>query len=72
MINGAFTVRRLDTSSIGVRDRRTAAEKNELRLLSEHNSGQDDSTEYNLTLPEVNTDPIYEVKDKSFTDQLNI
>ena len=54
------------------RDCWAAAEKNELRLLSEHDSAQDDPTECNLTLPAIETDPIYEDVDNDFTDQLNI
>ena len=53
-------------------DQRAAAEKNELRLLSEHNSAQDDPMEYNTILPAIETDAMYENADNDFTDQLNI
>ena len=54
------------------RDRRAAAEKNELRILSKQNGERDDPTEYNPTLPAVETDTIYEDSDNDYGDQLNI
>ena len=49
------------------RDRRTAAEKAELRLLVDQNNGQD-----NLEVPLTETDPVYVDSDNDYTDQLNI
>ena len=54
------------------RDRRAAAKKNELRILSEQNGERNDPTEYNLTLPVVETDTIYEDSDNDYAEQLNI
>ena len=49
------------------RDRRAAAEKAELRILSESNNGQD-----TLPMPDTETDPVYDDSDNEYTDQLNI
>ena len=49
------------------RDRQTAAEKAELRILSDPNNGQDA-----LPIPDTETDPVYDDSDNEYTDQLNI
>ena len=49
------------------RDRRAAAEKAELRILSDSNNGQD-----TLPIPDTETDPVYDDSDNEYTDQLNI
>ena len=48
-------------------DRRVAAEKAELRLLSDSNNGQD-----TLPTPGVQPDPVYGDSDNKYLDQLNI
>ena len=48
-------------------DRRTAAEKAELRILSDPNNGQDA-----LPIPDTETNPVYDDSDNEYTDQLNI
>ena len=55
-------------------NRHAAAEKNELRLLAEEpdGHGQDNPTEYNLTWPAIDSDPIFEDSDNEYTEQLNI
>ena len=50
-----------------VRDRRVAAEKAELRILSDSNNGQD-----TLPIPDTETDPVYDDSDNEYADQLNI
>ena len=49
------------------RNRRAAAEKAELQLLSDPNNGQD-----TMPIPDTETDPVYDDSDNEYTDQLNI
>ena len=49
------------------RDRRAAAEKAELCILSDSNNGQD-----TLPIPNTETNPVYDDSDNEYTDQLNI
>ena len=49
------------------RDRRAAAEKAELRLLSDPTDGQE-----TLPIPDPETDPGYDDSENEYPDQLNI
>ena len=71
MINGVSIAKKLghfvDRCYKKARDRRAAAEKAELRILSDPNNGQDA-----LPIPDPETDPVYDDSDNEYTDQLNI